>query len=106
MNNKYHYNYEERIKNSHKNFPAIQDALIEYWNTIYDLTKRIKPENFRKPAWKPIITLDVGYNDPKYHNGVEGFWVIFQSEPFPINSDTEKIIKSAINEILQTRQKI
>lgn len=118
MKNKIQLNIEEWVESHYQKFPIVQSALIEYWKTIFELTKEMKPENIRsgknfihpilkheievkKNDFKPVLDCEVGYEDPQYHNGIEGWQVKFFDGNYPENPEHRKTMESAIKNLLE-----
>jgi len=102
--------YKEWIDSRYKKFPIIRDALLQYWKTVFDLTKTLKPENFLirteeelnkgfKDFFRPLIRCEVEYEDPQYYNGIEG-WIIKILGNYPENPDRRREMESAIVNLL------
>ncbi len=88
--------YKEYIRKTYKTskYPEVQEALIEYYDTMYLLTKKLKPDNFREKVWKPLLNLEVICKDPKFNNGIEEYSIKFGGS-YPDNADDRKIAESA-----------
>ncbi len=96
-------NIEEWVESYYRKFPIISKALIQYWKTIFELTKLLKPENIRyhQDYFLPLLFCEVGYEDPQSHDGIAGWEIKFFSGNYPENTVHRKTMESAIIGLLE-----
>jgi len=96
-------NIEEWFETRYLKFPIVREALIEYWKTIFDLTKLLNPEYIRYPEddFRPLLMCEAGYQDAQSHKGIEGWQVKFSDGNYPENPEHRKKMESAIKKLLE-----
>nr|WP_147664598.1 hypothetical protein [Candidatus Prometheoarchaeum syntrophicum]QEE17710.1 hypothetical protein DSAG12_03548 [Candidatus Prometheoarchaeum syntrophicum] len=85
--------YKEYILRTYRN-PKIRDILIEFYDTMFYLDKKLRPEIFQEKRWQPLLNLEVWQTDSKFNNGIEECSIKLGGF-YPNNADDRKIVESA-----------
>lgn len=96
-------NIEKWFESRYLKFPIVRNALIQYWKTIFDLTKLLNPEYIRYPKddFRPLLMCEAGHEDPQSHKGIGGWFIKFFSGNYPENLEHRRTMESAIINLLE-----
>lgn len=114
--------YEKWVKKHYTKSPIIQKIMLDYWKTMHDLTKRVKPENFRyqktnkiivinpstnrpienlEDVFSPLLDCEIGPRYDKEITKIIGWGIKFQFGNYPDEVEYRKTMELAISNLLR-----